>query len=168
VLVTRSLDTSGQAPGTRQLAEGLGPTRARLVCPGHPRYHASIDARCFGPGERIVFLPYTEQMYERAQRWMQERGLFDERGSIPAYAGPIVAEVIPGDPDRAMGVDGDRRLKTRRRRRPASRASSTSPAPCSWKALEPAIWSLDAFQARELAFELLMLAEVAEQWEQAR
>jgi len=49
------------------------------------RYHESIDVRGFGPGERVVFLPYTEEMYERAQRWMQERGLFDERGSIPAY-----------------------------------------------------------------------------------
>jgi NitT/TauT family transport system substrate-binding protein len=49
------------------------------------RYHESIDVGGFGPGERVVFLPYTEEMYERAQRWMQERGLFDERGSIPAY-----------------------------------------------------------------------------------
>jgi NitT/TauT family transport system substrate-binding protein len=49
------------------------------------RYHDSIDVRGFGPGERVVFLPYTEEMYERAQRWMQERGLFDERDAIPAY-----------------------------------------------------------------------------------
>lgn len=38
----------------------------------------------------------------------------------------------------------------------------------SWRMLEPAICALDAHQARELAFELLMLAEVAEQWERAR
>jgi hypothetical protein len=37
-----------------------------------------------------------------------------------------------------------------------------------WKALEPAVCLIDARKARELAFELLMLAEVAEQWEQAR
>jgi hypothetical protein len=37
-----------------------------------------------------------------------------------------------------------------------------------WRALEPAVCGLDALQARELAFELLTLAEVAEQWEQAR
>jgi hypothetical protein len=47
------------------------------------RYHPNSDVRGFGPGERVV--PYTEEMYERAQRWMQERGLFDERGSIPPY-----------------------------------------------------------------------------------
>lgn len=49
------------------------------------RYHAEIDVRCFGPGERVVFLPYTAEMYERSQRWMQERGLFEERAAIPPY-----------------------------------------------------------------------------------
>lgn len=37
-----------------------------------------------------------------------------------------------------------------------------------WRMLEPAVCTIDARRARELAFELLMLAEVAEQWEQAR
>jgi NitT/TauT family transport system substrate-binding protein len=49
------------------------------------RYHARIDVRCFGPGERVVFLPYTAEMYERSQRWMQERGLFEEREAIRPY-----------------------------------------------------------------------------------
>jgi NitT/TauT family transport system substrate-binding protein len=49
------------------------------------RYHADIDVRCFGPGERVVFLPYTADMYERAQRWMRERGLFEERDGIAPY-----------------------------------------------------------------------------------
>jgi len=38
----------------------------------------------------------------------------------------------------------------------------------SWRAAKPAVCLIDARRARELAFELLMLAEVAEQWEQAR
>jgi hypothetical protein len=37
-----------------------------------------------------------------------------------------------------------------------------------WRALEPAVCTIDARRARELVFELLVLAEVAEQWEQAR
>lgn len=49
------------------------------------RYHADIDVRCFGPGERVVFLPYTPEMYERSQRWMQERGLFETRETIQPY-----------------------------------------------------------------------------------
>jgi hypothetical protein len=38
----------------------------------------------------------------------------------------------------------------------------------AWRALQPAVCAIDATRARELAFELLMLAEVAEQWEQTR
>ena len=38
----------------------------------------------------------------------------------------------------------------------------------SWRASEPVICAIDARRARELAFELLMAAEVAEQWEKAR
>jgi len=30
-----------------------------------------VDVRRFGPGERIVFEPYTREMFERTQRWMQ-------------------------------------------------------------------------------------------------
>jgi NitT/TauT family transport system substrate-binding protein len=30
-----------------------------------------VDVRRFGAGERIVFEPYTRDMYERTQRWMQ-------------------------------------------------------------------------------------------------
>jgi NitT/TauT family transport system substrate-binding protein len=32
---------------------------------------AQVDVRRFGPGERIVFEPYTRAMFERTQRWMQ-------------------------------------------------------------------------------------------------
>ena len=35
-----------------------------------------VDVRRFGPGERIVFEPYTREMYERTQRWMQAWNLF--------------------------------------------------------------------------------------------
>jgi NitT/TauT family transport system substrate-binding protein len=49
------------------------------------RYHAEIDVRCFGPGERVVFLPYTTDMYERTQHWMQQRGLFEERDAMRPY-----------------------------------------------------------------------------------
>jgi hypothetical protein len=43
------------------------------------RFHALMDTRLFGPGERIVFEPYTRQMYEGAQQWMIERGIFEEK-----------------------------------------------------------------------------------------
>ena len=40
-----------------------------------------IDVRRFGPGERIVFEPYTRDMFERTHRWMEGWGLFDARGA---------------------------------------------------------------------------------------
>jgi NitT/TauT family transport system substrate-binding protein len=49
------------------------------------RYHEMIDVRGFGTGERVVFLPYTAEMYEHSQRWMQERQLFEDGAAAPAY-----------------------------------------------------------------------------------
>jgi NitT/TauT family transport system substrate-binding protein len=37
---------------------------------------ALVDVRRFGPGERIVFEPYTREIYDRTQRWMQTWNLF--------------------------------------------------------------------------------------------
>ena len=53
------------------------------------RYAGRVDVRRFGPGERIAFLPYSEDMYQQSQRWMQQRGLFGQRASIPAYESAI-------------------------------------------------------------------------------
>lgn len=36
-----------------------------------------VDVRRFGPGERIVFLPYTREMYEATHRWMRSWDLLD-------------------------------------------------------------------------------------------
>ena len=38
----------------------------------------TVDVRRFGPGERIVFEPYTRDMFERTHRWMEQWELFDE------------------------------------------------------------------------------------------
>jgi NitT/TauT family transport system substrate-binding protein len=51
--------------------------------PAHLR--DGVDVRGFGMGERIVFLPYTREMYETSQRWMHERKLFDADRPTPAY-----------------------------------------------------------------------------------
>lgn len=52
---------------------------------------ALFDPRLAGPGERIVFQPYTREIFERTYRWVIERGLFaaDEAGSVP-YTQAIV------------------------------------------------------------------------------
>lgn len=43
------------------------------------------DVRRFGPGERIVFEPYTQEMYETTQRWMRANDLFAEVESALGY-----------------------------------------------------------------------------------
>ncbi|MGH7929339.1 MAG: hypothetical protein ACREQV_16240 [Candidatus Binatia bacterium] len=47
------------------------------------RYHASVDIRRFGPGERIVFEPYPKAAFERTRRWIEEWDLFppEQKGS---------------------------------------------------------------------------------------
>src|SRR3954447_1540587 len=39
------------------------------------------DVRRFGPGERIVFEPYTRDMFERTHRWMEAWQLFDAKAA---------------------------------------------------------------------------------------
>lgn len=41
-----------------------------------------IDVRRFGPGERIVPQPYTKEMFDQTQQWMQDRELV-ETTSLP-------------------------------------------------------------------------------------
>jgi NitT/TauT family transport system substrate-binding protein len=54
------------------------------------RYRAMVDVRRFSPGERIVFLPYTEATYARTQAWLSERALFDETPVLD-YAASVAA-----------------------------------------------------------------------------
>ncbi len=37
-----------------------------------------VDVRLFNTGERIVFEPYTREMFETTHRWMQEINIFEE------------------------------------------------------------------------------------------
>ncbi len=54
------------------------------------RFHDLIDVRAFGPGERIVFLPYTASAYEQSQQWMRDRGLFEPSQSPHDVASALV------------------------------------------------------------------------------
>jgi hypothetical protein len=55
------------------------------------RYHTLFDPRLAGTGERIVFQPYTREIFERTDRWVVGRGLFGaaELGTA-AYTDAIV------------------------------------------------------------------------------
>jgi hypothetical protein len=45
------------------------------------RYRDRVDVRLFGPGERVVFLPYSQESFESTQRWIHERDIFESAGS---------------------------------------------------------------------------------------
>jgi NitT/TauT family transport system substrate-binding protein len=55
------------------------------------RHRALVDVRRFGPGERFVFEPYTQAMFERTQSWIDERGIFPEGSSRSgSYADAVI------------------------------------------------------------------------------
>ncbi|HEY1898429.1 MAG TPA: hypothetical protein VGG49_01395 [Steroidobacteraceae bacterium] len=39
-------------------------------------YHATMDTRRWGPGERVVFEPYTQEAFDRSREWIAEHGIF--------------------------------------------------------------------------------------------
>jgi len=41
------------------------------------RFHDQMDTRRWGPGERIVFEPYTRETFEDSFKWVAERNIFD-------------------------------------------------------------------------------------------
>ncbi|HEY6027261.1 MAG TPA: hypothetical protein VIV09_10230, partial [Pseudolabrys sp.] len=42
------------------------------------RFHAKMDTRRWGPGERLVFEPYTKEVYEESFEWIASHGMFPE------------------------------------------------------------------------------------------
>jgi NitT/TauT family transport system substrate-binding protein len=44
-----------------------------------------VDVRRFGPGERMVFEPYTKEMYDSTQQWMDAHNLLDLEDKTSKY-----------------------------------------------------------------------------------
>jgi ABC-type nitrate/sulfonate/bicarbonate transport system substrate-binding protein len=44
------------------------------------RYHKIMDTRRWGPGERLVFEPYTKEVYEQTFKWIADHGIFAGSG----------------------------------------------------------------------------------------
>ena len=42
------------------------------------RFHGEMDTRRWGPGERLVFEPYTKEVYEDAFQWIAQHNIFPE------------------------------------------------------------------------------------------
>jgi len=43
-----------------------------------PRFRDMMDTRRWGPGERIVFEPYTKEVYEESFAWIAAHGIFPD------------------------------------------------------------------------------------------
>jgi hypothetical protein len=54
------------------------------------RFHDMIDLSRFGPGERIVFEPYTQDIYEETFAWIEARNIFPEGTMGPGVYGNSV------------------------------------------------------------------------------
>ena len=55
------------------------------------QYKSMLDTRVCGIGERIVFEPYTREMYERTHRWMLEHQLFEGAQHMqPQYEDAVI------------------------------------------------------------------------------
>jgi hypothetical protein len=56
------------------------------------RYHGIMDTRRWGPGERIVFEPYTEEAFAQSRAWIAEREIF--AGGKPAMGSDSYQDVV--------------------------------------------------------------------------
>ena len=53
------------------------------------KYHGRMDARRWGPGERIVFEPYTKETFDETFKWIDERNIFENGLGSCSYEGSI-------------------------------------------------------------------------------
>jgi NitT/TauT family transport system substrate-binding protein len=55
------------------------------------RHRALVDVGRFGPGERFVFEPYTQDIYDRTQTWIDDRGIFPmDQSRASTYADAVI------------------------------------------------------------------------------
>ena len=49
------------------------------------KYQEKVDVRAFGTGERIVFLPYTREVFAQTQQWIETHALFARATGQASY-----------------------------------------------------------------------------------
>ena len=55
------------------------------------KYQEQVDVRAFGNGERIVFLPYTREVFTQTQQWIEAHKLFDGAAAQAGYDEAVIA-----------------------------------------------------------------------------
>jgi NitT/TauT family transport system substrate-binding protein len=49
------------------------------------KYQEKVDVRAFGTGERVVFLPYTREVFAQTQQWIETHALFARAAGQASY-----------------------------------------------------------------------------------
>jgi ABC-type nitrate/sulfonate/bicarbonate transport system substrate-binding protein len=49
------------------------------------RYHDMMDTRRWGPGERLVFEPYTKEVFDETFRWIEQHHIFEDNLGCGVY-----------------------------------------------------------------------------------
>jgi ABC-type nitrate/sulfonate/bicarbonate transport system substrate-binding protein len=60
------------------------------------RFHAIMDTRRWGPGERIVFEPYSRDVYEKSFEWIAQHGIFEAGTMGPGNYDSATISLSPG------------------------------------------------------------------------
>ena len=55
------------------------------------KYYDRMDTRSWGPGERIVFEPYSKEIFDETFDWIDERGIFEDGLGSRDYENSVVA-----------------------------------------------------------------------------
>jgi hypothetical protein len=58
------------------------------------RFREQMDTRLFGPGERIVFEPYSREIFDDSREWIAERNIFEDGLGDLSYEQSIVAPKV--------------------------------------------------------------------------
>ena len=57
------------------------------------RFQEQMDTRLFGPGERVIFEPYSREIFDQSREWIAERNIFEDGlGDLP-YDQAIIVPV---------------------------------------------------------------------------
>ena len=60
------------------------------------RFHDQMDTRRWGPGERLVFEPYSKEMFEESFEWIARHGIFPE-GEMGSGSYDCAVVSVPAD-----------------------------------------------------------------------
>lgn len=54
------------------------------------RFHSTMDTRRWGPGERLVFEPYSKEVFDETFKWIEQHHIFDDGLGCGVYEEAVV------------------------------------------------------------------------------